>query len=274
MRRRYRKKIKSFIITATIAGATIALSSSLVNILSWNKDNAKTSIQLDDIQNSQIVQEVKDTKSTEIIKQSTIDKSNPYWDYIKMNLIDVDFSALKKINPDVSGWIQVNGTNINYPYVLTTDNNYYLSHSLDKSYNTAGWAFLDKRNEANLSHKNNIIYAHGRLDGTMFGTLKNILTSEWITDTNNYVIKLSTETENTLWQIFSVYRIPTTTDYLQINFKDNNEFLTFANMLLERSNYDFNTTINATDKILTLSTCYNDEEKVVLHAKLIKKTTK
>lgn len=274
MRRRYRKKIKSIILTLIITVATITLSGSLLNIASWTKDNAKTSIQLDDIQNTKIITEVEDTKNTEIIKQSTIDKSNPYWDYIKMSLIDVNFTELKKINPDVSGWIQVNGTNINYPYVLTTDNNYYLTHSLDKSYNTAGWAFLDKRNDKELSHKNNIIYAHGRLDGTMFGTLKNILTSEWVNNTNNYVIKLSTESENTLWQIFSIYRIPTTTDYLQINFKDNNEFLTFANMLLERSNYNFNTTINATDKILTLSTCYNDEDKVVLHAKLIKKTSK
>lgn len=52
--------------------------------------------------------------------------NNPYWDYIKMNLINVDFAQLKAQNNDTAGWIQVNGTNINYPFVQTTDNSYYL----------------------------------------------------------------------------------------------------------------------------------------------------
>ena len=82
------------------------------------------------------------------------------------------------------------------------------------------------------------------------------------------------ETENTLWQVFSVYKIPTTNDYIQIEFKNNNEFLEFANKLINRSNYNFNTTINENDFILTLSTCYNNNEKVVLHAKLIKREKK
>ena len=52
--------------------------------------------------------------------------NNPYWDYIKMNLINVDFAQLKAQNNDTAGSIKVNGTNINYPFVQTTDNSYYL----------------------------------------------------------------------------------------------------------------------------------------------------
>ena len=95
--------------------------------------------------------------------------------------------------------------------------------------------------------------------------------SDWFDDVNNHVIKLSTLTENTLWQVFSVYHIPTTSDYLQTEFSSDTEFLEFVNMLKDRSQYDFNVEFSETDKILTLSTCYNDEERVVLHAKLIKK---
>ena len=127
-------------------------------------------------------------------------------------------------------------------------------------------------NNINTLDKNTIIYGHGRLNKTMFGSLKNIINSAWYNNKDNYIIKMSTETENTLWQVFSVYHIPTTSDYLQINFSSDNEFEKFANMLLNRSSYNFNTTINSSDKILTLSTCYNDNEKVVLHAKLIKKS--
>ena len=243
----------------------------LFKIGKWVLDNNNTNTQLEDIYNKVNIEEIPDNDNTEIIEQTEEDKSNPYWDYIKMNLINVDFSELKNINNQTKGWIQVNGTNINYPFVQADNNKYYLTHSFDKSYNQAGWVFLDYRNNINNLEKNTIIYAHGRLDKTMFGSLKNILTSVWLDTSNNYVIKLSTESENTLWQVFSVYHIPTTSDYLQINFNSYETYLNFLNMLKERSIYDFQTELNNKDKILTLSTCYNKEEKMVMHAKLIKR---
>ena len=133
---------------------------------------------------------------------------------------------------------------------------------------------MDYRNNISVLDKNTIIYAHGRLDNTMFGSLKNILTSGWLNNKNNYIVKLSTEYENNLWQVFSVYKIKTTNDYLQISFISNESFLEFTDKLIKRSDFNFNTKVNENDKILTLSTCYNEKEKVVLHAKLIKRVIK
>ena len=246
----------------------------LFKIGKWVLDNNNTNTQLEDIYNKVNIEEIPDNDNTEIIEQTEEDKSNPYWDYIKMNLINVDFSELKNINNQTKGWIQVNGTNINYPFVQVDNNKYYLTHSFDKSYNQAGWVFLDYRNNINNLEKNTIIYAHGRLDKTMFGSLKNILTSGWLDTSNNYVIKLSTESENTLWQVFSVYHIPTTSDYLQTEFSSDESFNTFTKMLIDRSAYNFNTSVSSTDKIITLSTCYNNTDKVVLHAKLIKQESR
>lgn len=244
---------------------------SIANILKWTIDNKKTDKQTEIITNIKVIEEVNDDENTEIIEQPiTIDKNAPYWNFIKMNLIDADFNELKQINKEVKGWIQVNGTNINYPYVQASDNDFYLNHSFDKSSNGAGWIFMDYRNNSQEFDKNTIIYGHGRSNTSMFGTLKNILKSSWFKDSNNYVIKLATEQENSLWEVFSVYKIPTTSDYLQIKFSSNEEFQNFANKLIERSAYNFNTPVNSTDKIITLSTCWNDEEKVVMHAKLIK----
>lgn len=216
-----------------------------------------------------IVKWVLDNNNTELIGEET-SKNDPYWDYIKLNLIDVDFKELKSINPSTIGWITVNGTNINYPVVQARDNKYYLTHSFDKSYNKAGWIFMDYRNDIKTINKNTIIYGHSRLDKTMFGTLKNIVKNNWYKNTDNYIIKMSTEYYNTLWQVFSVYIINTTNDYIKVSFKDNNEFKNFTQMLKERSIYNFNTNISEEDKILTLSTCYNNNKKVVMHAKLIK----
>ena len=108
----------------------------------------------------------------------------------------------------------------------------------------------------------------------MFGSLKNLLKSNWYNNTDNHVIKLSTKNRNSLWQVFSVYHVPTTNDYLKVNFKNNSEFSSFVKMLQDRSVYKFNTTVNKNDKILTLSTCYKNNQKMVMHAKLIKYSNK
>jgi len=274
-RRKRKKRLKwvNIILFLFIITCTITLLISIINIIIWKLDSNKTNEQINIIQNITQIEYIEDDKEIEIIEQKEIDKSSPYWDYIKMNLINVDFNELKKLNSETVGWIQVNGTNINYPFVQANDNKYYLNHSFDKSSNEAGWVFLDYRNDYIGIDKNSILYAHGRNDNTMFGSLINILTNGWLNNKNNFILKVSTEKENSLWQVFSAYVIPTTSDYLKINFNNNEQFLEFSNMLIERSEYNFNTTVNKFDKILTLSTCYNNTHKTVLHAKLIKKSS-
>ena len=273
-RRNIKIKWKNIILILIIITSTITLLISIFNIIKWKIDSNKTNNEITNIQENINVEEIQDTENTEIIEPVIeVPKENPYWDYINMNMINVDFSDLKRTNPDVVGWLKVNGTNINYPFVQSSDNDYYLTHSFNKSYNGGGWVFLDYRNNG-TNNKNTIIYAHGRSDKTMFGTLKNVLNSGWLNNTNNYVIKISTETENSLWQVFSVYRIPTTSDYLQTNFNDDIEYQNFLDMIKDRSSHNFNTNVASTDNILTLSTCYNNSDKMVVHAKIIKKENK
>ena len=254
--------------------AIICLIISIINLISWMFDNKNINNQINKINDIVIVETVEDDKNTEIIENDDIDKSDPYWDYIKLNLIDVDFKELKHINNETKGWIKVNGTNVNYPFVQAKDNDYYLNHAFDKSSNGGGWVFLDYRNDLSFQERNTIIYGHGRQNKTIFGTLKDTLKDSWLNNKDNHIIKLSTEYENTLWQIFSVYRIPTTNDYIQVDFSSDKEYLDLLNKLLNRSIYNFNTSISELDRILTLSTCYNNDDKVVIHAKLIKRETK
>lgn len=273
-RRKIKIKWKNIIPILIIITSIITLLISIFNIIKWKIDSDKTNYEITNIQENINVEEIQDTENTEIIEPVIeVPKENPYWDYINMNMINVDFNGLKRTNPDVVGWLKVNGTNINYPFVQSSDNDYYLTHSFNKSYNGAGWVFLDYRNNG-TNNKNTIIYAHGRSNKTMFGTLKNVLNNGWLNNTNNYVIKISTETENSLWQIFSVYRIPTTSDYLQTNFNDETEYQNFLDMIKDRSSHNFDTNVVSTDNILTLSTCYNNSDKMVVHAKLIKKENK
>ncbi len=256
---------KKFIVLFLIVFGSICLYSSY-NILRWAKDARNTKKQVEEIQEITKVYEVEDNDATQIVNPPQDEDDNIYWDYIKMNLINVDFNNLLEINNDTVAWIKVSGTNINYPVVQTTNNTYYLTKDFNKKYNSAGWVFMDYRNSVANFDKNTIIYAHGRIDGTMFGSLKNIIESNWYNNKENHIVKVSTQYENTLWQVFSVYRIPETSDYLETNFSD----VSFLNMLKERSEFKFDVTLNENDKILTLSTCYKEHDRVVLHAKLIK----
>lgn len=252
-----------------------------VYLIRWVIDNVKTDQVMDKIEDKVVIKEVEITEGTTTTSTTikvnpneptttTTNKPNIYYDYTKLSLIDVDFTELLKINKDTKGWLQVKGTNINYPYVQTDDNKYYLTRSFDKKYTDAGWVFMDYRNDENFYHKNTIIYAHARKNNTMFGELDKLLKNTYYKNKDNHFIYTSTQTENSVWQVFSVYHLPTTSDYLKISFSTNKEFLEFANMLKERSSRNFRTEITENDKILTLSTCYNDEEKLVVHAKLIK----
>ena len=269
-KKKYKLKKLNLISLIIIIISAGVLAFSTTKIVKWFIDNKNMKDQIKNVQVKAHIKETEDNEKTEII-ENNVPESDPYWDYIKMNLINVDFNELKQINNETVGWIQVNGTNINYPFVQTSNNDYYLTHQFDKKGNGGGWVFMDYRNNPQDFNQNTILYAHGRENNTMFGTLKNSLTNGWLDDANNYVVKLSTEYENTLWQVFSVYKIPNTNDYLQIEFNTGQDFIDFGNMLIERSQHNFGTELNENDKILTLSTCFNDYEKVVLHAKLIKR---
>ena len=252
----------------------IILLISIINIFKWSFDNKKINKQINTINSIVEIVEIKDNKNTEIINKENIDKNDPYWDYIKYNLIDINFNELVNINPDTKGWIKVNGTNINYPFVQKDNNDYYLNHDFNQKINGGGWVFLDYRNNISQDDKNTIIYGHGRQNKTIFGTLKDVIKDSWLNNVDNHIVRISTPEENSLWQVFSVYRIPTTNDYIQTEFISDEEYLNFLNKITSRSIHNFNTTVGVTDQILTLSTCFNDDDKVVLHAKLIKKEIK
>ena len=77
---------------------------------------------------------------------------------------------------------------------------------------------MDYRNNAVDFDKNTIIYGHSRYDMSMFGTLRNVVKKSWFDNKDNHLIKLSTPTENTMWQVFSTYKIKAEDYYLQTDF--------------------------------------------------------
>lgn len=255
------KKTKLIIASILLILLLIPLTFSLYKIISWYGDNKKTDKAIKLIENTTKITEVEDTIYTDIIVEGKNQNEK---------FLEVDFEELQKQNSDVRGWININGTNVDYPFVQKDNNSYYLNHSFDNSYNEAGWIFLDYRSNINALDQNTIIYGHGRLDGTMFGSINQTLSEEWFLSQDAHIIKISTLEYNYIFEIFSIYKIKTTNDYLYNTFSTEKEYQDFLIKIKNRSIHNFNNTPNVTDKILTLSTCYNNKEKSVIHAQLIK----
>lgn len=179
------------------------------------------------------------------------------------------FDKLISINNDTKAWLTLNGTNINYPIVQGSDNSFYLNHDFNKDTNANGWLFVDYRNNMDLLDQNTIIYGHNTKGNTMFATLKTVLNESWYTNPNNLNITFNTISGSHQAQIFSIYVIDNTNDYLYINFSDE-DFVNFVNMIKNRSIYNFNVDLTLNDKILTLSTCSNiGDKRLVVHAKIL-----
>ena len=191
-------------------------------------------------------------------------------DDIKM-ITNTDLASLLTVNEEVVGELVVNNTKVDYPVVQASDNDYYLDHNINKEKNANGWIFLDFRNDAMNLDKNNIIYGHNMYySGVMFGTLYKTYNKNWYKNPDNQIITYNTLYEDMEFQIFSIYKVPDTNDYLKVYFDGDNDFLEFIDMITERSIYDFNVPVNADDKIITLSTCSdNGTKRLVIHAVLI-----
>lgn len=179
-------------------------------------------------------------------------------------------SSLFSINQDVVGWLKVNNTNVDYAVVQASDNDYYLKHNLYKENDKNGWIFMDYRNSLYNMDANTIIYGHNMYySGVMFGTLTKAIRKDWYTNPDNLVISFDTIYASMNYQIFSIYKVPVTKDYLKTYFDNDNEFIEFVSLIKGRSVKDFEVEVNPGDKILTLSTCTGDNERLVVHAKLI-----
>ena len=80
---------------------------------------------------------------------------------------------LRKENSDIVGWLEIDGTNVNYPVLQGEDNSYYMTHNYNKEENTYGSIFLDKDYDWNKPSSNLLIYGHNLQNGSMFHDILN-----------------------------------------------------------------------------------------------------
>lgn len=169
---------------------------------------------------------------------------------------------LSSINNDYMFWINVSGTNIDYPVVQGNDNDFYLNRGFDKEYLGSGSIFLDYRNNFEDDF-NSVIYGHHMRNKTMFGELMKFKEEEFFE--NNKDITITTKDRTYNYEIFAIGVFDANFGYNEVSFSDKNEFSNFLNEIMSNSTYKRDI-VSSNDKIITLSTCsyeYDDARTVV-----------
>ncbi len=186
----------------------------------------------------------------------------------KFSLTVPDFAYLQSVNSDVVGWIQIPGTNINYPIVQGSDNEYYLTHTYSGTENSGGAIFLDAAIEDGLDDKNPIIHGHNLKSGTMFSRLNRYSRRDFW-DANRYIY-ITTPEGLRVYQVFSAYEAQLDADIYYFGFGSDDNFQAYIDRVMSYSIYDAGITVTKDDSIVTLSTCANDTTlRFVVHAKRI-----
>ena len=157
-------------------------------------------------------------------------------------------------NPDIVGIVRIPQTSINEIVLQGNDNTYYLSHDINKNKTIAGSTYLDTRSNFQNGRKN-IIYSHNSPTLPLpFHELENYYNEEFYQ--SHQYIELEDDYGLNKYQIFSVYVEATDWSYYQkFTFATEQEWLSHLQQLKNKSWYQTNVDVNATDEILILQTC-------------------
>lgn len=180
----------------------------------------------------------------------------------------LDFEALCAYNPDIVGWIRIPGTSISYSIVQAGDNNKYLRHSIDLTWNEFGWPFMDYKNASDFTDKNTVIYGHNIVSGLMFADLSYIYNGILGNDVEIDIYRKDYRLLR--YKVFSSYIIDPEIYYTSTAFSNDESYSEFLNVIQNRTSLMTNQSVGVDDTIITLSTCTSDaKRRIVVHAKLV-----
>ncbi|MBP3896474.1 MAG: class B sortase [Mogibacterium sp.] len=166
---------------------------------------------------------------------------------------DIDFDALREVNPDIVGWIYYEGTNINYPIVQGKDNDYYLHVSFDGTWTLGGTLFADAITEDPFNQFNTIVYGHHMQDHTMFGDIKELRDTEYCKAHPQF--ELITPEGKYHLRICAFVHQPSDSAIYTTNFHDEEGKQEYINLIKSLATYITTEEMTAEDRLVILSTC-------------------
>lgn len=172
----------------------------------------------------------------------------------------IDFNYLSSINSDVIAWITIPGTNVDYPVVQTTDNDYYLHYSFERKEYWIGCPFLDYRLNADFTSPNSCLYGHDVNDNaistTMFAEIKKLLDSDFRSQHPYIYIYLPDKT--LVYEVYSTYNASKVNEMFYLTYANDAEYQVYLDQSIANADYDTGIRPTVADRILTLVTCNKD----------------
>lgn len=181
---------------------------------------------------------------------------------VNKNIEEIDYNGIinelrnEYNNDDIIGVLKIDNE-LEVPILQTSNNDYYLNHTIDNKESNLGSIFLDYR--TNIDSKKLLIYGHSSTKTNIdFNMLENYYDKEYY-EKHKY-ISLTTSKEEKIYEIFSVYIETSDFSYMNINFIDNEDYYKHINSLKDKSLYDTSIELKEDDEILILQTCSTHED--------------
>ncbi|MDU4046397.1 MAG: class B sortase [Peptoniphilus harei] len=172
---------------------------------------------------------------------------------------------LRKEYPSIVGWIRVGGTEIDYPIVKGSDNDYYLNHNYKDDYNVFGAIFMDYRNKEDFSDQNTIIYGHNNVRAGNFKDLHKYEEENFFKE--DKFIEIYSLSGYKKYKVFAVYNADPYDKFRSPSYseEDGKKLISY---IKERNILKTEVPSEIKD-ILTLQTCSPKDTRLVVQGKLV-----
>lgn len=186
-----------------------------------------------------------------LVKQGLSDQYEIY----KPTEETASFEQLQRINPEVIGWLEVYGTNIDYPVLQGEDDWKYINTDAKGEYSLTGSLFLSRKNKADFSDFNSIIYGHNMTPKIMFGNIKDFRDKDFF-DEHKYGALFDGKEQFGLY-FFAMLNVDAYDTSIYRVARSDRE--AYVEHLRSKALYVRDVQVGPDDRIVLLSTCSNIE---------------
>ncbi|MCR5653632.1 MAG: class B sortase [Ruminococcus sp.] len=188
----------------------------------------------------------------------------------------IDFKTLRKINPEIFGWLYVPDTNIDYPLLQSNErDDFYLHNDIYRNYKYAGSLYTEYTNSTDLDDRVTVIYGHNMIDGSMFANLHKFRDKSFFDKHTKFYIY--TPKRKLTYQVVSAYEYDDRHILNTFNFAENEVFKSYLKSIQNPHSISSNVNkkldhkLTVKDKIVTMSTCLDSGDgRYLLQGVLVK----
>ncbi|MBQ6453146.1 MAG: class B sortase, partial [Coriobacteriales bacterium] len=168
--------------------------------------------------------------------------------------ITIDWDALRKVSPNIVGWIYIPDTKVSYPIVQASDNDYYLYRDANGKSSRSGAIYMDCDSKRDFSDLHSIIYGHSMQDGSMFRCLLKYPEGDFW-DQHPYIYLVTPDNVTHRLLIFSAYTERSSGEMRRTYFDNDNRLKDYIARAQQKSCRDIGVDVSGAKHLYSFITC-------------------